>query len=80
MMLSEREIAILFFIRVYLEDNGATPDESEIADLFDITTIEVKQCLRSLIQRGHISFRETDQIIVLENHDIQVRTSHGNTA
>jgi len=80
MMLSEREIAILFFIRVYLEDNGTTPDESEIADLFDITTIEVKQCLRPLIQRGHISIRETDRIIVLENHDIKVRTSHGNTA
>ncbi len=79
-MLSEREIAILFFIRVYLEDNGSTPDEAEISDVFDIPPGEVIRCLEALILRGHIEIIKTDRIIVLKNHDIKVRTNHGNTS
>lgn len=79
-MLTEREIAILFFIRVYLEDNGSTPDQAEIAAVFDITPEAAADHLQVLEDRGHIEIRERDRIIILKNHDITVRTCHGNTA
>ncbi len=79
-MLSEREIAVLFFIRIYLEDNGTTPDQAEIADVFDISFKETDKCIKALELRGHIEIRNTDRIIVLKNHDIKVRTNHGNSA
>lgn len=70
-VLTDRDIAVLFFIRDYLEAEGTTPGEPEIADFFDMSPWGVREVIIRLEARGEIE--RTDRALALKKHRITVR-------
>ena len=72
-MQKDRALAVLFFIRDYLESQGIPPDEAEIADFFNMSLEKTASVVQELVDRGEVEIQKVGRVIVLKNHRIVVR-------
>jgi hypothetical protein len=53
-----RRVSIWAFIRDYIESQGQSPGDAEIADFYHLNIHEVRECLYFLARDGYIEFKE----------------------